>query len=194
MQKRFAGGRREELLDGVMHIIAARGFSDVRIAEMAKELHCSVATLYKIAPNKDSLVVLAIGRWGEQTLEYCEARARKGETASDKARGYWFGAVVRLRTLSHEFRVDMERFESSRMAYRAISDRFIDRFAELIDDAIKAGEVNPVNSRFVALVVRQAAIVVRDEEALRECGLTADGALLEFDRMLWDGIRATGRP
>lgn len=188
MQKRFATGRGEELLDGVMQIIAARGFSDVRIAEMAKELHCSVASLYKIAPNKDSLVVLAINRWGEQALEYSETCARLGVTDSDKARNYWLGASARLRTLSHEFRVDMQRFESSRMAYLSISNGFVDRFTELLDEAVESGEVRAVNTRFIALVVRQAAIIVRDEQALGECGLTAAEALLEFDQVLWNGI------
>ena len=51
-----------------MRIIAARGFSEVHVAEIARELRCSVATLYKIAPSKDSLVLLAIARWGELTL------------------------------------------------------------------------------------------------------------------------------
>ncbi len=64
-EKRVAESRRDQLLDGVMDIIAARGFSTVRMTDMAQELHCSLASLYKIAPNKDSLVVLAIGRWGE---------------------------------------------------------------------------------------------------------------------------------
>ena len=46
-------------------IIAERGFSQVTIAELARELHCSAATLYKIAPSKDSLILLAIARWAE---------------------------------------------------------------------------------------------------------------------------------
>ena len=66
MATRLANGRREELLDGVMDIISQRGFSQVRISDIARELRCSAASLYKIAPNKDSLVLLAIGRWAER--------------------------------------------------------------------------------------------------------------------------------
>ena len=64
-----------------MRIIAARGFSEVLVAEMARELRCSVATLYKIAPSKDSLVALAIEGWGARTLEDLEVQARKAATA-----------------------------------------------------------------------------------------------------------------
>ncbi len=63
MAKRLSKGRREELLDGVMRIIAVRGFSAFESQSSRAELHCSVASLYKIAPSKDSLVLLAIGRW-----------------------------------------------------------------------------------------------------------------------------------
>ena len=189
MQKRLANGRREELLDGVMQIIAARGFSEVRIAEMADELHCSVASLYKIAPNKDSLVALAIRRWGVLTLEYAEARAQQGTTASDRARLYFRAGAERLRPLSHTFRTDMERFESSRLAYRALSDGFIDRFVELLDNAVEAGEIRDTNTRFLAHVFRQMAVVIRDERALLDSGLTAEQALLQVDSLIWDGLR-----
>ena len=172
-----------------MQIIAAHGFSDVRVAEMAGELHCSVASLYKIAPNKDSLVALAISRWGEATLEYAEARAQKGATASERARLYYRGGAERLHPLSHAFRTDMERFESSRLAYRALSDGFIDRFVELLDEAVNAGEIGPANTRFLAHVFRQLAVVIRDERALTESGLTAEQALLQVDQMIWDGLR-----
>jgi AcrR family transcriptional regulator len=188
-RKRLADGRREELLDGVMQIIAARGFSDVRIVEMAEELHCSVASLYKIAPNKDSLVALAIRRWGEQTLQYTEAYAQRGASASDRARNYYLSGAERLHPLSHAFREDMERFESSRLAYRAVSDGFIDRFVELLDDAVDAGEIKPMKTLFLAHVFRQMAVVVRDERTLQTSGLTAEQALLQVDQMIWDGIR-----
>ena len=188
-QRRLATGRREELLDGFMEIIAARGFCDVRVAEMAEELHCSVATLYKIAPNKDSLVALAIGRWGERSLEYMEAAAKRGTNASDRARNYYRAAADSLRPLSHEFRVDMERFEASRLAYRAVSDATIDRFVQLLDDAVKAGEIRPVNTRFLGVALRQLAVVVRDEQALQASGLTAERAMLEIEDLVWEGLR-----
>ena len=68
MRKRLDDARRDELLDGVMQIIGERGFSQVTVAELARELKCSAATLYKIAPSKDSLVLLAFCRWGDVGL------------------------------------------------------------------------------------------------------------------------------
>ena len=63
MPKRLANGRAEELLDGVMRIVAARGFSELKMSDLARELRCFVATLYKLAPGKTDLVILALERW-----------------------------------------------------------------------------------------------------------------------------------
>ncbi len=190
----MANGRREELLDGVMAIIAARGFSDVRMTDIARELRCSLASLYKIAPNKDSLVVLALGRWGERTLADAETRARTAATAADRAHRYYRAAAEAVAPLSHAFRRDVERFESTRLAYKSISDRFVDRFAELIDEAAAAGEIRPVNARFMAGMFRYIAAAIRDEDLLEAAGLTAGEALLEVDTVIWGGLRLSCGP
>jgi AcrR family transcriptional regulator len=190
LAKRLASGRREDLLDGVMHIIGARGFSDVRISEIAAELHCSVASLYKIAPSKDSLVLLAIGRWGEVTLANLEICSGQGKTLSEQARCYFIAGAESLRPLSLTFFADVDRFESTRIVWRTtIADRYIDRFVELVALAQEAGEVRPISSRFLGEMLRQIGFVTRNERVLRESGLTNEEAVLEVDRIVWDGIR-----
>ena len=132
MRRRLDDARRDELLDGVMLIIAERGFSEVQVSEMARELHCSVATLYKIAPSKDSLVLLAIARWGELTLADLEVGARRGKTASERARLYFRAGAESTRSLSLAFYADIDRFESTRLAWwTAVVSRYLDRFVEL---------------------------------------------------------------
>ena len=173
-----------------MGIISTRGFSDITIMELARELHCSGSTLYKIASSKDSLVVLAIARWSKLRLEEMEANVHRGATPTERARLYWRAGAETIRPLSRAFRSDVDRFESARVAYRtSISEPFIDRFVELLDDAVAAGEIEPSNTRFLAHVLRQIAFVIRDEQVLAECGLTAAQAMLVVDRMIWDGLR-----
>jgi AcrR family transcriptional regulator len=189
VRKRLADGRREELLDGVMGLIAARGFSDVRVRVIAGELHCSVATLYKIAPSKDSLVVLALRRWGERTLEDIEARATRTSDPAERARAYFRAGAQSLSPLSPAFRSDVDRYESTRLVWSSIADAFIDRFVALLDSAVEAGQIRPTNTRFLAHVLRQIALVARDESALAPSGLTAEQAVLEIDALIWEGIR-----
>ncbi len=190
MRKRLDNGRREELLDGVMDIIAARGFSEVRTAEMARELHCSESSLYKIAPSKDSLVVLAIGRWGQLTLEALEVRAQQGTTASDRARAYFRAGAESTRPLSLAFYADVNRFESTRLAWwTGVVEPYLDRFVELVQCAEDAGEIRPVNIRFLAELLSQISVVTRNGRVLSASGLTHEQAVLEVDSLLWDGMR-----
>ena len=188
MAKATNGTRREEILDGVMTIVSARGFSDVRIADIASELHCSLASLYRIAPNKDSLVVLAIGRWGERVLAEAGASATQGTTAADRAQRYWTSAATSISPLSHAFRRDVERYESTRLAYLTYSNRFVDTFAGLLKEASDAGEVQSVNARFMAGLFRHVAASLRDEDLLEASGLTAAEAAMEIDRIIWEGL------
>jgi AcrR family transcriptional regulator len=190
--KRLAAGRREELLDGVMRIIGMRGFSDVRMSEIARELHCSVSSLYKIAPSKDSLVLVALGRWGQLALQAAETRAERCAAASDRARVYFRAGAESLQALSPVFRQDVERFESTRLLWTTtVADPFIDRFVELLDLAVEANEVRPLNTRFLGEVLRQVAWVLRNEQVLQASGLTAEFGMLEIDQLIWSGIRAS---
>ena len=190
MPRRLDDARCNELLDGVMRIVAARGFSEVRISEMARELQCSVATLYKTAPSKDSLIVLAIRRWGELTLEALEVRAKEGKTASERARAYFRAGAESTRPLSLAFYADVERFESTRLVWwSGVVDPYLGRFVELVQLAEQAGEVRPVNVRFFAEVLRGISFVTRSERVLQATGLTHEQAVLEVDSLLWEGIR-----
>ena len=189
MRKRLDEDRRDELLDGVMRIIAERGFSQVTIAELARELQCSAATLYKIAPSKDSLVLLAIARWADVTFADMEARSAKGKTASERARVYFRAGAERTRPLSLTFYADIGRYESTRLAWwTSVVERYIDRFVELVDAAEEAGEIRPVNTHLLAEVLRQIASVTRNDEVLRASGLTHEQAVLEIDSLIWEGL------
>ena len=172
-----------------MEIISARGFSELRTAQLARELHCSESTLYKISPSKDSLLVLAITHWGEVTLGKSEARSRRGQTASERARLYYLATTESLRPFSLAFRRDVERFDSTHVAYQAVSDRFVNRFVDLLDDAVEAGEIKPTNTRFLAELFRYMSRAIRDEQALRISGLSTEEAALLVDGLIWDGMR-----
>jgi AcrR family transcriptional regulator len=188
--RRLDDDRRNELLDGVMRIIGVRGFSEVQVSEMARELRCSVATLYRIAPSKDSLVLLAFARWADVAFADLEAQSGNAATASGRARAYFRAGAVKLHPLSLTFFADVERFESTRLAWRTtVVDRYIGRFVELVEAAEESGEIRAVNIRFFGEVLRQIGFVTRDERVLGASGLTSEEAVLQVDSLLWDGLR-----
>ena len=182
--------RRDELRDGVMAIITERGFSQVAIAELVRELRCSAATLYKIAPSKDSLVLLAIARWADVVFADMESRSAKGGSASERARIYFRAGAERTHPLSLAFYADMGRYESTRLAWwTRVVERYINRFVELVQLAEEAGEIRPVNSRLLAETLRQISAVTRNHEVLRASEITHEQAVLEIDSLIWEGLR-----
>jgi|APLow6443716910_1056828.scaffolds.fasta_scaffold75820_2 AcrR family transcriptional regulator len=189
LRKRLDEDRRNELLDGVMNVICERGFSQVTIAELARELHCSAATLYKIAPSKDSLVLLSFARWADVAFADLEDRTAKSKTASARARAYFQAGAEWIRPLSVTFYADVARFESTRLAWRtSVVDRYIDRFVELVAAAEEAGEIRSVNLRFLAELLRQVSLVTRDDHVLTVSGLSSEQAVLTVDSLIWEGL------
>jgi len=189
MPRRLDQARREELLDKLMHLMAARGFSQVSTSEMARELGCSVASLYKLAPSKEGLVLLAIDRWRGVVFDDMERQVCKCGTDSERARTYFRAGAEKLRPMSLAFYVDVQRFECVREEWRAtVVDRYIDRFVELVERAEDAGEIRPINVGFLGEVLRQIGFITRDDRVLSSCGLSSQEAVLEVDRMIWDGI------
>jgi AcrR family transcriptional regulator len=189
VRRRLDNGRREELLDGVTTITAARGFSEVGIAEMAQELHCSQSSLYKIAPSKDRLIVLAIRRWGDRASEAAEVRAQRGGSASERARAFFRAEMGSMHSLSERFYADIGRYEWARLAWcSSVMEPFLKRFLELVQLAVDAGEIRPVNTRLLAEVLKQVLLVLRNKRVLLAAGLTVEEATLEADSFLWDGV------
>ena len=178
-----------------MAIITERGFSQVAIAELVRELRCSAATLYKIAPSKDSLVLLAIARWADVVFADMESRSAKGTSASERARIYFRAGAERTHPLSIAFYADMGRYESTRLAWwTRVVERYINRFVELVQLAEEAGEIRPVNSRLLAETLRQISAVTRNRKVLRASGLTDEQAVLEIDSLIWEGLRSRRCP
>ncbi len=188
MAKRLAQGRREELLDGFMNIVAERGFADLRMSEVAGLLHCSAASLYKITPSKESLVLLVISRWGDRVLQDAEAEGAQESNPRDRARAYYQHVARAVAELSPQCRIDIERYDSTRLAWSRLSEGFIDRFSELLGEAVEAGEARAVTTRFIAQLLRQMTNITRNQQALQEVGLTADQALLAIDDVMWNGL------
>ncbi len=160
------------------------------MSDLAWELSCSMSSIYKLAPNKDSLVTLAIGKWGADALRDAEAAAATGETAWDRARRYIRSGGESVGSLSHEFRRDVQRFHSARLAYQVISDDFVDRVTALLEEAARVGELRPLNPRFIAGLLRYVAAAVRDEPLLDAAGMNAGEAILDIEKLLWQGLRA----
>ena len=139
-----------------MGIISARGFSDVTIMELARELHCSGSTLYKIASSKDSLVVLAIARWSKLSLEHMEVHALQGRPPRTGRAST--GEPERRRSAPCPMRSATTSIASSRRGW-PIGPAFQNLLSigslSFLTTLSTAGELEPMNTRFLAQVLRR---------------------------------------
>ena len=69
-----------------------------------------------------------------------------------------------------------------------VVDPYLERFVELVDVAKAEGDIRNVNVTLLSLMLGQISAITRDKEMLRAAGLTGEEAVLEIDRLLWDGI------
>ena len=167
-----------------MRVVAAQGFSeseDVRPRTGAPllRLHPLQGCAQQDRPRDPRAAEV-----GRAPARRIDAAARQCSSPSAQARTYFREGADGLRELSSAFRRDVEHFEATRRAYREIvSDRFIERFSTLLDEAAKAGEIRPINVRFAVGMFRYIAFAVRDEDLLAAAGLTAREAMLEVDKI-----------
>ena len=186
--RRLDGDRTAELLDGAMAVFAARGFAELRMTDLAGELRCSTGTLYKLAANKDSLVLLCLDRWAATTLREMSFAADAQADPLTRARTYWSEMLARVGQLTLKFRGDVERYESTRRQWLRTSDQFIERFSVYLATAMDAGELRRMHPRLLAELLRHISGLLRDAELLADLNMTTSQAFQEIDRFVWHGL------
>jgi AcrR family transcriptional regulator len=187
---RMTSERSELLLDRVFEIMAAEGFADLKMMDLARRLGCSPNTLYKLAPTKESLFALALKRWLDEALNTARAQAEAIDSPAERARAYYENATAATDRASRQLRMDIAHFTSTTLVWVNASERFVGQFAHYLTQAAEAGEVRPLNARFTTLLLQQIAAVARDEELVAECGLTKEEAHRQVELLIWEGISA----
>jgi AcrR family transcriptional regulator len=72
-RQRLDAARRDDLLARVVDIFVSNGFSSVTVSALAQQLWCSKATLYRVAPTTEQLVILATKQFLGSSAERIEA-------------------------------------------------------------------------------------------------------------------------
>jgi AcrR family transcriptional regulator len=186
--RRLTDSRADELLRAAMRVIAEQGFSDLRMTDLATSLNCSTGTLYKLAPSKESLVLLALDRWTNDMLRELAQSADSQPDPLTRSRVYWSSMVSDIGQLSLAFRRDVERFEATRRHWQRTSDEFIEHFATYLEAAMQAGQIRQMHSRFLAELLRHMSAVLRDADLLASLNMSTAEALAELDGFVWDGL------
>jgi AcrR family transcriptional regulator len=150
--------RRDDMLRAAADLIAERGFSETRIADVARRVNASPALVIYYFGTKDQLLTSALRHSEDAFYEECARQLEAAATARERLEilvhltcgpdsedlpgtwGLWFDlwAQAFRRPAVAKHRVELER-------------RWRTTIAEVVTAAVAAGEIKPVDaSRFAA--------------------------------------------
>jgi AcrR family transcriptional regulator len=146
-RKETAGltSRQRELLDALSGLITD-GFSHLTMADLARDLGCSLRTLYGIAPSRDLLVLVACDRnlWAAGRSAR-EAIGRSEEIRPlDAVRRYLQAATRAVNATTAAFAADMAALPGGQEISDAHTRYLVAITRELLDMAVERGEIEPV--------------------------------------------------
>ena len=190
MQKRapVASRRQEQLLDELGGIVLAEGFSHLQVAGLAARLHCSCATLYKIAPTKEAMIVRAVDRVAQGWVAYGLACAEPMTTGAERVVAYMKAMAERQSLSSPATWRDLASTPSTR---KVLTDRSAESgriYARFLEEGVADGSVRPLNAELIADTILAAARMTRDPSSLEKSGLRADQAMEEMVRFVLTGL------
>ena len=96
-RQRLNAARRDDPLARVVDIFLSNGFSSVTVSALAQQLRCSKAALYRVAPTKEQLVILATKQFLGSSAKRIEASAA-AETRPRRQIVTYLGGVADART------------------------------------------------------------------------------------------------
>ena len=160
--------RQRNLLSGLGKLFN-KGFASLTMAEIAKNLNCSLRTLYSLAPSKEQLVLIVIERnlW---------ARGRTAMSAISpnmqplKAiRTYLQAANVAAAKTTEAFAQDLQTVPAAQKLIEDHNSYLISITHRLLDIAVDKGEIGNVDT---AAIARLMAGIGRDFSRPEVIGLS----------------------
>jgi AcrR family transcriptional regulator len=151
--ERSLTARQLEILDTLDESVLVDGFADLTMAEIAKEMTCSLRTLYGIAPSKEELVLAVadrhlqrIGREAMQALEL-------DEPPLTRLRAYLRSTNLALQPTTVIFSMDFNKLSGARELTDAHADYIVSITQALLDEAVEAKQIGPLDAGALAVVI-----------------------------------------
>lgn len=188
--RRRRTARQQDLLDRLVHLIEAEGFSAFTLDDLAARLHCSKTTLYALAGSKHELVVEAVTEYFRAAVPQVEARVAAAEPGG-RVTAYLLAVAEYFRPLSREFLDDLLAFGPTADLYRRNTAAAAARIRELIAEGIEAGEFRAVDAAFVAEVVAATMVQIQRGEMFARLRMTDAEAYAELASLV---VHALSRP
>ncbi|HEY1135342.1 MAG TPA: TetR/AcrR family transcriptional regulator [Nocardioides sp.] len=145
--------RQQQLLDRLVDLCEAEGFSRFTLDELTVRLGCSKTTLYSLAGSKQELAVEVVRASFRRATALVEARLAEVSGAGERIGTYLRAVADRLQSLSDDFLTDIAAYELTDAVYRRNTEAAADRIRQLVGDGVASGELRDVHAAFVGEMV-----------------------------------------
>jgi AcrR family transcriptional regulator len=141
--------RREELLAGLRDFVLDNGFARVRVDDIASWLHCSKATLYRIAAGRVPLAATVLGAFLSEVAALAERRSAPIADPAERITAYLAATAAQTR-MSAACYADMTSHDLTGDLYGRHANAMAGRLREQIDEGMRAGAFRQAHAGFLA--------------------------------------------
>ncbi|MDT0202667.1 TetR/AcrR family transcriptional regulator [Nocardioides sp. AE5] len=176
--------RQADLLARLVDLIAAEGFADFTLDQVAERMSCSKTTLYALAPSKLELAVAITREFFRTATEQVEAKVAAEADPGRRVTAYLTAVGEALAPLSRAFMDDLADFAPVAEVYQRNTAFAAARIRDLIVEGIAAGALREVNAGFVAEMVAATMFEIQRGEMFERLDLSDAQAYAELARFV----------
>lgn len=189
MTSRRRTARQVELLDRLVALMAAEGFSHLTLDDLAERLRCSKTTLYALAPTKSELVVEVVKQYFRAAVPTVEARVAEAADPVARVEAYLAAVGDYLTPLSRAFMEDLSSFRPAAAVYRQNTAAAAARIRELIAEGVDAGAFREVHAAFVGEIVATAMFEIQRGEMFARLEMSDAEAYAELASLVVHALK-----
>jgi AcrR family transcriptional regulator len=182
--------RQTDLMERLVTLLLAEGFSAFTLDDLVERLRCSKTTLYQLAGSKQDLVVEAVKHYFRGATEAVEKQVAETVAPADRVRVYLSVVAEQLRPLSRQFLDDMADFPPARQVYEANTQLAADRVRQLIAEGVSAGAFREVHAAFVGEVAAATMRQIQQGELGARTGLSDSEAYAQLASLIVHAVSA----
>ncbi|QEM68289.1 TetR/AcrR family transcriptional regulator [Geobacter sp. FeAm09] len=186
---------RERLVAVASRIFMDRGFARVTMADLARELHMSKKTIYRLFPSKDDLVRAVYYRKTDRIHALFRETVAAGTDFTEKIHWLWINAGKELTEIGARFHEDLRIFNPSLAAEleRFRRDEINRNFEMFIENGIRLGALrSDINKELLVQIYISAIMGVINNRVLAASPVTTDQAFRTILDVMFDGILSDG--
>jgi len=182
--------RQLELLAAFEQLIAREGFRSLTVASIADRLHCSRSTLYELAPSKDALVELAVGRLLEGMVAAQRADAAQAAGPPEALAEFVRSSIRESSRFSRAYFVDVTENPRCRTLLEQYNATCAGEMLAYIQAGMAAGDFRSDLNAVLATHAAMGAVArMQDPRVLEAAGASYPEAIEHTFSLIVGGLR-----